>query len=71
MTHMKHIGCVTRGVDALLAERPGLLFKLLRAFGKASSRKEDWFYSLKVDGHRFFAADNGEDGYTVMLPEEY
>ena len=31
----------------------------------------DWFYSGEVNGKKFFLADNGEVGYTLMLPEEY
>ena len=31
----------------------------------------DWFYSGEVNGKKFFLADNGEMGYTLMLPEEY
>jgi hypothetical protein len=48
-----------------------MLDKLLRAFSKEVHSREDWFYQIEVGGQRFFVADNGEDGYTAMLPEEY
>ena len=71
MPHMKYIGLITIGVKDLAERTPGLLEKVLRAFAREVHRVDDWFYTIEVDGYRFFAADNGEDGYTLMLPEEY
>jgi hypothetical protein len=71
MPGMKYIGCITSGVQALAKEQPEMLDKLLRAFSKEVHSREDWFYQIEVDGKRFFVADNGKDGYTAMLPEEY
>ena len=71
MPGMKYIGCITAGVQALAMEQPEMLDKLLRAFSKEVHSHQDWFYQIEVDGKRFFVADNGEDGYTAMLPEEY
>ena len=31
----------------------------------------DWFYEIKVYDKKFFVVDNGENGYTAMLPREY
>ena len=71
MPHMKYIGAITAGVKALAMERPELLEKLLRSFSEKAHQVDDSFYLIEVDGQRFFVADNGEDGYTAMLPEEY
>ena len=71
MPHMKYIGVITIGVSELVNRTPGLLEKLLRAFAEEAHQVDDWLYEIEVDGHRFFVADNGEDGYTAMLPEEY
>ena len=71
MTGMKYIGVVTIGVSELVKKTPDFLEKLLSAFAEEAHRVDDWFYEIEVDGHRFFVADNGEDGYTAMLPEEY
>jgi len=71
MPHMKYIGVITIGVSELVDRTPDLLDKLLRAFAEEVHRVDDWFYEIEVDGHRFFVAGNGEDGYTAMLPEEY
>lgn len=71
MPHMKYIGVITVGVKELVDKTPGLLEKVLKAFAEQSHQVNDWFYVIEVDGYRFFAADNGEDGYTLMLPEEY
>lgn len=71
MPGMKYIGCITDGVQALAMEQPEMLDKLLRAFSEEVHKRQDWFYQIEVEGKRFFVADNGEDGYTAMLPEEY
>ncbi len=71
MPHMKYIGVITIGVSELVKKTPDLLDKLLRAFSEKAHQMDDWFYEIEVDGQRSFAADNGEDGYTLMLPEEY
>ena len=33
--------------------------------------KEDWFYSVVIEGKTYFIAENGSDGFTLMMPEEY
>lgn len=71
MTGMKYIRVITVGVKGLVDKTPGLLEKALRVFFREVHRVDDWIYVIEVDGYRFFAADNGEDGYTLMLPEEY
>lgn len=68
---MKRINYMTRGVALLVEDNPTLLDKIMEEFQKAASKKDDWFYSISVEGQQFFVCDNGEDGYTVMLPEEY
>jgi hypothetical protein len=40
-------------------------------FNRLAKETEDWFYSVTVNGKKYFVADNGEFGYTAMLPEEY
>lgn len=37
----------------------------------ADTTIDDWFYSVELKGKKYFIADNGEFGYTAMLPEEY
>ena len=37
----------------------------------AATTVDDWFYSVAYKGKTYFIADNGEFGYTAMLPEEY
>lgn len=40
-------------------------------FDRQSREKDDWFYTVVVNGNKYFVAENGEFGYTAMLPEEY
>ena len=37
----------------------------------ASTTVDDWFYAVEYKGKTYFIADNGECGYTAMLPDEY
>ena len=37
----------------------------------ARTTVEDWFYAVEYNGKKYFIADNGECGYTAMLPDEY
>ncbi len=71
MKAMKAVRYMTRGVALLVEENPTLLDQIMEEFGKAASKVDDWFYSFSIQGQQFFVCDNGEDGYTVMLPEEY
>ncbi len=71
MGQEKYIGAMTRGVATLAQDNPDLMEKIVAAFAEKSREADDWFYAIEVDGQRFFVADNGEMGCTVMLPEEY
>jgi len=71
MPPMKYIGLMTSGVRDLVMVKPELFDKLAKAFSEAARGCDDYFYTLQVEGKKFFAVDNGEDGYTLMLPEEY
>jgi hypothetical protein len=42
-----------------------------KEFHRLVRLKDDWFYAITVDGKKFFVAENGEFGYTAMLPAEY
>lgn len=42
-----------------------------REFTRLAKETIDWFYVIRVNGKKFFVADNGECGYTAMLPDEY
>ncbi len=42
-----------------------------REFNRMARELDDWFYVVVVEGREFFVADNGECGYTAMLPDEY
>ena len=66
--NLKFIGVWTCG---LAAESSELRQKIEIAFNAMAKAKEDWFYKIEVDGKEFFVADNGEFGYTAMLPSEY
>lgn len=67
----QYIGCLTCGVKDIAVRSPGFLDRMNQAFANEAHRMKDWFYQLEVDGYNLFAVDNGEDGYTVMLPDEY
>lgn len=54
-----------------MAESSEVREKLEVAFNTIARKQEDWFYKVEIDGKVFFVADNGEFGYTAMLPEEY
>ena len=65
---MKQIRYITPGVEKM----PGFVKEeLIRKFEHESQIKDDWFYEVRVGQIRFFVCDNGEDGYTAMLPSEY
>lgn len=67
--YVKTIRYTTRGVADLIRNDGVLHENVLAAFYYQSNQADDWFSVLEVDGQRFFVAENGEDGYTVMLPE--
>lgn len=68
MIQPKFIGTWTAG---LMAESSELREKIEMTFNKATKETDDWFYKIVVDGRNFFVAENGEFGYTAMLPDEY
>jgi len=68
MNSQKFIGLWTQG---LAGETPELREKIELAFCKAAKDLDDWFYKIVIDGKDYFVADNGEFGYTAMLPDEY
>lgn len=67
----KYIGLVTSGVQFLCEEDGELVGLINRAFAEEVKNRNDYFYELTVKNMRFWAVDNGEVGYTVMLPSEY
>lgn len=68
MNSLKFIGVWTQG---LAMESSELREKIEIAFNTMAKNKEDWFYKVEIDGKDYFVADNGEFGYTAMLPSEY
>lgn len=42
-----------------------------KEFTRLAQEQDDWFYCIAVNARKFFVAENGEFGYTAMLPEEY
>ncbi len=64
----KFIGVWTRG---MMQESSETRESVEREFERLAKEKDDWFYCVVVSGKKFFVADNGEFGYTAMLPEEY
>lgn len=68
MSSQKFIGVWTPG---LMTESSEVREKLELAFSQMAREQDDWFYSVEINGKKYFVADNGEFGYTAMLPEEY
>jgi len=62
------IGVWTIGMMELSSETRELVEK---EFDRQVREKDDWFYVVVVNGKKYFVAENGEFGYTAMLPEEY
>ena len=50
--------------NSFMTKAAGLLFEQQKL-------KEDWFYSVEIEGKKYFIAMNGSNGFTMMLPEEY
>ncbi len=67
-TSCKFIGVWTIG---MMQESSETREAVEKEFDRLAAEKDDWFYAVTVDGKKFFVAENGEFGYTAMLPEEY
>ncbi len=67
-TGPKFIGVWTLG---LMQESSETREAIEREFSRLAQTHDDWFYAVVVNGRKFFVAENGEMGYTAMLPEEY
>ena len=65
-TYLKCIGVWTCG---MMHEAPDVREFLERWL--AETTEDDWFYNVEYQGKQYFLADNGECGYTAMLPDEY
>ena len=68
MLDNKFIGVWTRGMMTLSSETREIIE---RRFLRATKLSDDWFYQIEVDGQKYFVCENGELGYTAMLPSEY
>ena len=68
ITADKFIGIWTTG---MMAENSSTREAVEVAFNEAVKDHEDHFYSVYVDGRKFYIAANGELGFTAMLPDEY
>jgi hypothetical protein len=68
MNSCKFIGAWTQGLASKSSETRE---KIEMAFNKMAKEKDDWFYKVEINGQKYFVADNGEFGFTAMLPEEY
>lgn len=64
--YLHFVGLATPGFLSLSHD---MQLAIIRAFMKAP--KGDWFYSVECEGQKVFIAENGERGFTAMLPEEY
>lgn len=60
------IGIWTRGMMNEPSEARAFLERWL-----AVLPANDWFYDVDYKGQKYFLVDNGEFGYTAMLPDEY
>lgn len=67
-TGNKFIGSWTRG---MMQETSSIREAVEREFDRQAKREDDWFYAITVEGKEFFVVENGEFGYTAMLPDEY
>ncbi len=47
------------------------LTEAARQLAEQRKKKDDWFYEAAIEGKKYFIAENGSDGFTLMLPEEY
>lgn len=61
-----YVGACTRGFMELPDEDREAIMKAFYA-----APKGDHFYCISLDGKKYFIVENGEMGYTAMLPEEY
>jgi hypothetical protein len=68
MSDNKFIGVWTLGMMCLSSD---IREAVERKFLRESKVVDDWFYAVEVDGQKYFIAENGEFGYTAMLPSEY
>lgn len=68
MNSTKFIGVWTIGMMQLPSQTRE---RIELAFTAMSKQKDDWFYKISIDNKDYFVADNGEFGFTAMLPEEY
>ena len=64
--YVKFIGVWTSGMMQESSDVREFLERWL-----ASTTVDDWFDSIEYHGKTYFIADNGECGYTAMLPDEY
>lgn len=65
----KFIGAWTIGVMQVSSEtREAIEREFIKA---VKANPNDWFYKVTACGQDFFVAENGEFGYTAMLPDEY
>ena len=42
-----------------------------RKLSEQQKEKADWFYAVVIEKKKYFIAQNGSNGFTLMLPEEY
>ncbi|MFH0796001.1 MAG: hypothetical protein V2A65_02975 [Candidatus Omnitrophota bacterium] len=45
--------------------------KITREFQRQHQEKDDWFYSVKIDGSEYFVVLNETYGFTMMKPQDY
>lgn len=64
----KFIGIWTQGMMDIPSEVRELVEK---DFDRQATERDDWLYTVTIQGKKYFVADNGTFGYTAMLPEEY
>lgn len=64
----KYIGIWTIG---MMQEPPEIREAVEAAFRRAVEENEDWMYSVEISGRKFYLVENGELGFTGMLPSEY
>jgi len=43
---------------------------VMKEFESQRDKRNDWFYSIEIDGRNYFVVENGS-GFTLMKPEDY
>lgn len=60
-----------KGKEFSIEEFNRFVSEAARKLSEQQEKKSDWFYSVVIENKKYFIAQNGSNGFTLMLPEEY